>query len=65
MINARVSTKNQNHNNKDRFIRFGYDRLDKLCKKFNTTRVVVNNKKLMQDIASILDVFSCRLQRAS
>ena len=50
---------------KDRFIRFGYDWFEKLCMKFNTT--IVNNEELspqeelVQDIVSILHVFSCRL----
>ena len=52
---------------KDRFIRFGYDWFEKFCMKFNTTIVAVNNEalspqeELVQDIASILHVFSCRL----
>ena len=52
---------------KDRFIRFGYDWFEKFCMKFHTTIVVVNNEELspqeelMQDIVSILHVFSCRL----
>ena len=46
---------------KDRFIRFGYDWFEKFCMKFNTTIVVVNNEEFVQDIVSILHVFSCRL----
>ena len=52
---------------KDRFIRFGYDWFERFCAKFNTTIVVVNNEslspqeELVQDIVSILHVFSCRL----
>ena len=52
---------------KDRFIRFGYDWFEKICTKFNTTIMVVNNEELspqeelVQDIVSILHVFSCRL----
>ena len=52
---------------KDRFIRFGYDWFEKFCMKFNTTIVVVNNEELspqeelVQDIVSILHVFSCRV----
>ena len=52
---------------KDKFIRFGYDWFEKFCMKFNTTIVVVNNEELspqeelVQDIVSILHVFSCRL----
>ena len=52
---------------KDRFIRFGYDWFEKFCMKFHTTIVIVNNEELsppeelVQDIVSILSVFSCRL----
>ena len=52
---------------KDRFIRFGYDWFEKFCMKFHTSIVVVNNEELspqeelVQDIVSILHVFSCRL----
>ena len=52
---------------KDRFIRFGYDWFEKFCMKFHTTIVIVNNEELspqeelVQDIVSILPVFSCRL----
>ena len=52
---------------KDRFIRFGYDWFEKFCMKFNTNIIVVNNEELspqeelVQDIVSILHIFSCRL----
>ena len=52
---------------KDRFIRFGYDWFEKFCEKFNTKIIIVNNEalspneELVQDIISILDIFSCRL----
>jgi len=52
---------------KDRFIRFGYDWFEKFCMKFHTTIVIVNNEELspqeelVQDIVSILRVFSSRL----
>lgn len=52
---------------RDRFIRFGYDWFEKFCGKFNTSIIVVNNEdlspqeELVQDIISILHVFSCRL----
>jgi len=52
---------------KDRFIRFGYDWFEKFCEKFNTKIIIVNNEALspneeiVQDIISILHVFSCRL----
>lgn len=52
---------------KDRFVRFGYDWFEKFCEKFNTKIIIVNNEtlspneELVQDIISILHVFSCRL----
>lgn len=52
---------------KDRFIRFGFDWFEKFCEKFNTDIIIVNNEllspneELVQDIISILHVFSCRL----
>ena len=52
---------------KDRFISVGYEWFEKFCMKFNTTIVIVNNEELspqeelVQDIVSILHVFSCRL----
>ena len=52
---------------KDRFIRFGYDWYEKFCAKFNVKIVIVKNEKLspheelVQDIVSILHVFSRRL----
>ena len=52
---------------KDRFVRFGFDWFEKFCNKFNVEIVVVKNEKLspqkelVQDIVSILHVFSFRL----
>lgn len=52
---------------KDRFVRFGFDWFEKFCNKFNVEIMVVKNDKLspheelVQDIVSILHVFSCRL----
>ena len=52
---------------KDRFVRFGFDWFERFCNKFNVEIVVVKNDKLspheelVQDIVSILNVFSCRL----
>ncbi len=52
---------------KDRFIRFSYDWFKKFCMKFNTTIVAANNEELLpqedfvQDIVSILHIYSCRL----
>lgn len=52
---------------KDRFIRFGYDWFERFLGKFDTKIIVVNNEslspqeELVQDIISILHVFSCRI----
>ena len=52
---------------KDRFVRFGFDWFEKFCNKFNVEIVVVKNERLspneelVQDIISILHVFSSRL----
>ena len=52
---------------KDRFVRFGFDWFEKSCEKFKTEIMIVNNEtlspneELVQDIISILHVFSCRL----
>jgi len=52
---------------KDRFIRFGYDWFERFLVKFNVKIIVVNNEslspqeELVQDIISILHIFSCRI----
>lgn len=52
---------------RDRFVRFGYDWFERFCLKYDTTIIVVNNEELspqeelVQDVISILHVFSCRL----
>lgn len=52
---------------KDRFVRFGYDWFESLCKKHNTEIVVLNNietspsQEMVDDMISIIHVFSCRL----
>ena len=52
---------------KDRFIRFGYDWFERFLTKFNVEIIVVNNEslspqeELVQDIISILHIFSCRI----
>ncbi len=52
---------------KDRFVRFGYEWFESLCQKFNTEIIVVNNEKMspekemIEDIISIIHVFSCRI----
>ncbi|GAA0125522.1 hypothetical protein UT300019_14240 [Clostridium sp. CTA-19] len=52
---------------KDRFIRFGYNWFERFLAKFDVKIIVVNNEslspqeELVQDIISILHVFSCRI----
>jgi len=52
---------------KDRFVRFGFEWFERLCQRSGTNILVVNNEslspqeELVQDIVSILHVFSCRL----
>jgi predicted site-specific integrase-resolvase len=52
---------------KDRFIRFGYDWFERFLQRYNVEIIVVNNEllspqeELVQDIISILHVFSCRI----
>jgi putative resolvase len=52
---------------RDRFIRFGYEWFERFLGKYGTKIVVVNNEmlspqeELVQDIISILHVFSCRI----
>lgn len=52
---------------KDRFIRFGYSWYERFIKKFGAEIIVVNNEtlspeeELVQDLISIIDVFSCRI----
>lgn len=52
---------------KDRFVRFGFDWFDYLCQQHGTKIVVLNNettspeKELVEDLTSIIDDFSCRL----
>ncbi|MGL4998913.1 MAG: IS607 family transposase [Cetobacterium sp.] len=52
---------------KDRFIRFGFEWFESFVNRFGTKIVVVNNEvlspneEIVQDIVSILHVFSCRI----
>ena len=52
---------------KDIFIRFGYDWFERFLSKYKEKIIVVNNEllspqeELVQDIISILHVFSCRI----
>lgn len=52
---------------KDRFIRFGYDWFEKFLESNGVEIIVVNNERLspeeelVQDLISIIHVFSCRI----
>lgn len=52
---------------KDRFIRFGYDYFKQFCEKHGTELISLNdkqlspNEELVEDLISIIHVFSCRL----
>lgn len=52
---------------KDRFIRFGFDWFERFVGKFGTKIIIVNSEllspqeELVQDIISILHVFSCKI----
>lgn len=52
---------------KDRFVRFGYDWFERFCSEHDTKIVVLNNpdtspnQELVDDVISIIHVFSCRL----
>ena len=52
---------------KDRFVRFGFDWFERFCNHYNCEIVVINNpdtspqKELVDDLVSIIHVFSCRI----
>lgn len=52
---------------KDRFIRFGFDWFERFCLNHGTAILVINDEKLspeqeiIQDLISIIHVFSCRI----
>lgn len=52
---------------KDRVVRFGFDFVEWLCQRFGTEIVILNDKKtspeneLVNDLISIIHVFSCRI----
>lgn len=52
---------------KDRFVRFGFDWFERFCKQYNCDVIVINNsktspqKELIDDLVSIIHVFSCRI----
>lgn len=53
---------------KDRLLRFGFELIENLCKKFNCSIEIVDNtpkseeQELVEDLVQIITVFSCRLQ---
>ena len=52
---------------KDRVVRFGFDLVEWICQRFGTEIIVLNDKKtspeneLVNDLISIIHVFSCRI----
>ena len=52
---------------KDRFVRFGFDWFERFCNHYNCEIIVINNpdtspqKELIDDLISIIHVFSCRI----
>lgn len=53
---------------KDRLLRFGFELVENLCKKYNTTIEIIDQtektgeQELVEDLVQIITVFSCRLQ---
>lgn len=53
---------------KDRLVRFGYELLENICTKHNTTIEIIDSterteeQELVEDLIQIITVFSCRLQ---
>ena len=53
---------------KDRLLRFGFELVENLCKRYGTSIEVVDNtpkteeQELVEDLAQIITVFSCKLQ---
>ena len=53
---------------KDRLLRFGFELIENLCKKYGTCIEVVDNtpkteeQELVEDLVQIITVFSCKLQ---
>ena len=52
---------------KDRFVRFGFEWFEQLCKKHQTNLIVVNDEstspeqEVVEDLIAIIHVFSCRV----
>ena len=53
---------------KDRLVRFGYELLENICMKHNSTIEIIDNterteeQELVEDLIQIITLFSCRLQ---
>lgn len=53
---------------KDRLLRFGFELIENLCKKYNTVIEIIDNtekteeQELVEDMIQIITVFSCKLQ---
>ena len=53
---------------KDRLVRFGYELIENLCLKYETTIEIIDNtekteeQELVEDLVQIITVFSCKLQ---
>ena len=53
---------------RDRLLRFGFELLENLCKKYGTTIEIVDGtpkteeQELVEDLVQIITVFSCKLQ---
>lgn len=53
---------------KDRLVRFGFEIIENLCRKYGTTIEIIDNtekteeQELVEDLIQIVTVFSCRLQ---
>lgn len=51
----------------DRFVRFGFDWFERFCRQYGCDIIVINNsktspqKELIDDLVSIIHVFSCRI----
>ncbi len=53
---------------KDRLLRFGFELIDNICRKYGTVIEIIDNtdkteeQELVEDLVQIVTVFSCRLQ---
>ena len=53
---------------KERLLRFGFEIIENLCRKYGTTIEIIDNtekteeQELVEDLIQIVTVFSCRLQ---